>query len=56
MQEERIMNCHPIEFPPPNMTVAIETLKKGEEEKLSQALAPITRRRSNTYWLKFLLN
>jgi elongation factor G len=29
---------HPIEFPPPNMTVAIETLKKGEEEKLSQAL------------------
>src|SRR5215831_16051560 len=28
----------PIEFPPPNMTVAIETVKKGEEEKLSQAL------------------
>jgi elongation factor G len=28
----------PISFPPPNMTVAIETLKKGEEEKLSQAL------------------
>jgi elongation factor G len=28
----------PIEFPPPNMTVAIETLKKGEEEKLSMAL------------------
>lgn len=28
----------PIEFPSPNMTVAIETLKKGEEEKLSQAL------------------
>jgi elongation factor G len=27
-----------IEFPPPNMTVAIETLKKGEEEKLSQAM------------------
>jgi elongation factor G len=27
-----------IEFPSPNMTVAIETLKKGEEEKLSQAL------------------
>lgn len=27
-----------IEFPAPNMTVAIETLKKGEEEKLSQAL------------------
>jgi len=28
----------PIEFPSPNMTVAIESLKKGEEEKLSQAL------------------
>ena len=28
----------PIEFPPPNMTVAIETVKKGEEEKLSQAM------------------
>jgi elongation factor G len=27
-----------IQFPPPNMTVAIEPLKKGEEEKLSQAL------------------
>ena len=29
---------NPIEFPSPNMTVAIETLKKGEEEKLSQAM------------------
>jgi elongation factor G len=28
----------PIEFPPPNMTVAITSTKKGEEEKLSQAL------------------
>src|SRR5437762_2672799 len=28
----------PIEFPSPNMTVAIESLKKGEEEKLSQAM------------------
>jgi elongation factor G len=28
----------PIEFPSHNMTVAIETVKKGEEEKLSQAL------------------
>jgi len=28
----------PIEFPSPNMTVAIETLKKGEEDKLSHAL------------------
>jgi elongation factor G len=28
----------PIEFPPPNMTVAIETIKSGEEEKLAQAL------------------
>jgi elongation factor G len=29
---------NPIEFPPPNVTVAIESTKKGEEEKLSQAL------------------
>jgi elongation factor G len=28
----------PIEFPSPNVTVAIETVKKGEEERLSQAL------------------
>lgn len=28
----------PIEFPPSNMTVAIESVKKGEEEKLSLAL------------------
>ena len=28
----------PIEFPPSNMTVCIEPVKKGEEEKLSQAL------------------
>jgi elongation factor G len=28
----------PIQFPMPNMTVAIELIKKGEEEKLSQAL------------------
>jgi elongation factor G len=28
----------PIEFPAPNMTLAIESLRKGEEEKLSQAL------------------
>jgi len=28
----------PVVFPSPNMTVAIETLKKGEEEKLSVAL------------------
>ncbi|HVX27534.1 MAG TPA: elongation factor G, partial [Parafilimonas sp.] len=28
----------PIEFPAPNMTVAVEATKKGEEEKLSQAL------------------
>ncbi len=27
-----------IVFPPPNMTVAIESIKKGEEEKLSHAL------------------
>jgi elongation factor G len=28
----------PIEFPAANMTVAVESIKKGEEEKLSQAL------------------
>jgi elongation factor G len=28
----------PIEFPPSNMTVCIEPVKRGEEEKLSQAL------------------
>ena len=28
----------PIDFPPANMTVCIEAVKKGEEEKLSQAL------------------
>ncbi len=28
----------PIEFPPPNMSIAIENNRKGEEEKLSQAL------------------
>lgn len=31
----------PIEFPAANMTVAIEPLKKGEEDKLSQALHAI---------------
>ena len=29
----------PIEFPSPNMTVAVEAIKKGEEEKLSLALS-----------------
>lgn len=28
----------PIEFPPSNMTVAVESTRKGEEEKLAQAL------------------
>ncbi|WP_336513888.1 elongation factor G [Pollutibacter soli] len=32
---------NPIEFPAANMTVAIEPLKKGEEDKLSQALHAI---------------
>lgn len=32
------LELKPIEFPPSNMTVAIETVKKGEEEKLSNAL------------------
>ncbi|GAA4329744.1 elongation factor G [Flaviaesturariibacter amylovorans] len=34
----RNYELHPIEFPAPNMTVAIESLRKGEEEKLAQAL------------------
>ena len=38
MQKEKIYELKPIEFPSPNMTVAIEAIKKGEEEKLSQAL------------------
>lgn len=29
---------HPIVFPPPNMSIAVRTIKKGEEEKLSAAL------------------
>ncbi|MDQ3683050.1 MAG: elongation factor G [Bacteroidota bacterium] len=32
------IELNPIEFPSPNMTVAIEPAKKGEEEKLAQAL------------------
>ena len=32
------MELHPIVFPASNMTVAIEATKKGEEDKLSQAL------------------
>jgi len=32
------IELNPIEFPSPNMTVAIEPSKKGEEEKLAQAL------------------
>ncbi len=35
------IELNPIEFPPPNMTVAVESLKKGEEEKLSAALHTI---------------
>ncbi len=35
------IELHPIVFPSPNMTVAIEAIKKGEEEKLSQALHAI---------------
>ncbi|MCU0381148.1 MAG: elongation factor G [Chitinophagaceae bacterium] len=37
----RDIELSPIEFPPPNMTVAIEPAKKGEEDKLSQALHAI---------------
>ncbi|MCU0389149.1 MAG: GTP-binding protein, partial [Chitinophagaceae bacterium] len=32
------IELYPIEFPSANMTVAVESTKKGEEEKLSQAL------------------
>jgi elongation factor G len=32
------LELNPIEFPTPNMTVAIEPAKKGEEERLAQAL------------------
>lgn len=34
----RNYELHNIEFPPSNMTVAVESVKKGEEEKLSMAL------------------
>jgi elongation factor G len=34
----RAIELQPIGFPAPNLTVAIEPLKKGEEERLSQAL------------------
>ena len=34
----RNLELEPIVFPAPNMTVAIESVRKGEEEKLSQAL------------------
>jgi elongation factor G len=32
------LELEPINFPPPNMTVAIEAAQKGDEEKLAQAL------------------
>lgn len=32
------IELHPIEFPTSNLTVAVESTRKGEEEKLSQAL------------------
>lgn len=35
------VELNPIEFPTPNMSVAIESVKKGEEEKLSEALHQI---------------
>jgi elongation factor G len=37
-EKGRKLEIKPIEFPPPNMTVSIEAIKKGEEEKLSAAL------------------
>jgi elongation factor G len=35
------IELQPIEFPSPNMSMAIESLKKGEEEKLSEAMHQI---------------
>jgi elongation factor G len=35
------LELHPIEFPLPNLTVAVESNRKGDEEKLSQALHTI---------------
>ncbi|WEK34379.1 MAG: elongation factor G [Candidatus Pseudobacter hemicellulosilyticus] len=37
-EKGRNIELTPIRFPIPNMSMAIESLKKGEEEKLSQAL------------------
>jgi elongation factor G len=37
----RDIELSPIEFPPPNMTVAVEPVKKGEEDKMAQALHAI---------------
>ncbi len=34
----RNIELAPIQFPPPNLSIAIESSKKGEEEKLAQAL------------------
>lgn len=37
-EKGKSIELFPIEFPPANMTIAVESTKKGEEEKLSQAL------------------
>ncbi len=37
-EKGKVIELLPIEFPTPNMTVAVESLRKGEEEKLSAAL------------------
>ncbi len=37
----RDIELSPIEFPPPNMTVAVEPVRKGEEDKMAQALHAI---------------
>lgn len=37
-EKGKSIELHPIVFPAPNMTMAIESVKKGEEEKLSVAL------------------
>ncbi len=37
-EKGKAVELFPIEYPPANMTVAVESLKKGDEEKLSTAL------------------
>ena len=43
------MNSGQLNFPSPNITVAVEAIKKDEEEKLSQALHQLKEEDSNAY-------